>query len=54
MTKKIIIGGVGVGLVMLGIVLTFKYWIFLQMVFSGVIGPALAVAGMVLLTLIRE
>ena len=54
MTKKIVIGIAGVGLVLAGIFLTFKEWIFLQMVFSGIIGPLLAVVGLVLLTLIRE
>ncbi len=54
MSKRIILGVVGVVLLIGGITLTFKDWIFIQMLFRGVIGPLLAVAGMVCLTMLKE
>jgi len=50
--KKIVLLGAGLALLIGGVTLTFKDWIFIQMVFRGVIGPLLAVAGMVVLTLV--
>ncbi|MBF0593406.1 MAG: hypothetical protein HQL22_00405 [Candidatus Omnitrophica bacterium] len=49
--KKIVFIALGILLLVGGITLTFKDWIFIQMVFRGVIGPLLAVVGLVLLTI---
>ena len=51
MNKKILLFVLGFALVITGIVLTLRDWLFLVMVFRGVIGPALAVGGLVVLTL---
>lgn len=49
--KKCVFIGLGLLLVIGGITLTFRDWMFIQMVFRGVIGPLLAVTGMVVLTM---
>ncbi len=49
--KMILLIMAGLALVIAGVALTFRNWIFLQMFFDGVIGPLLAVAGMVILTI---
>ena len=54
MNKKIILGVAGAAVLVGGVVLTFKDWIFIQMVFRGVIGPLLAVTGLVCLTLTKD
>jgi len=51
--KKILFISLGLLLVIGGIALTFKDWIFIQMVFRGVIGPLLAVVGLVVLTIFK-
>ena len=48
--KKTIFISLGLLLVIGGITLTFRDWVFIQMVFRGVIGPLLAVIGLVVLT----
>jgi intracellular septation protein A len=52
--KKILLFAIGAVLVIGGITLTIKDWIFIKVVFRGVIGPLLAVIGLVVLTLTRE
>ena len=52
--KKIILYLVGFLLVIAGIALAIKDWFFIEMVFRGVIGPLLAVIGLVVLTLARD
>ncbi len=52
--KKLILFAIGAGLVIGGISLTFKDWAYIQMVFRGVIGPLLAVIGMVVLVIARD
>lgn len=52
--KKIILITVGFALVIGGIALVLKDWFFVQMLFRGVIGPLLAVAGLVVLTIARD
>ena len=52
--KKIIFYAVGFLLVVGGIALSIKDWFFIEMVFRGVIGPLLAVIGLVLLTMARD
>ena len=54
MNKKIVMAGVGIGVLLAGVTLTFKYWLYVQMVFFGVVGPALAVAGLVCLTMLKD
>ena len=49
--KKIIFIGLGALLVVGGITFTFRDWVLIQMVFRGVIGPLLAVTGLVVLTM---
>ena len=49
--KKIVFIVFGLALLIGGMTLTFKDWVFIQMVFRGVIGPSLAVIGMVVLTM---
>ena len=49
--KKIIFIALGLLLVIGGITLTFRDWVFIQMVFRGFIGPLLAVIGLVVLTI---
>ncbi|MEI6438516.1 MAG: hypothetical protein WCO69_07195 [Candidatus Omnitrophota bacterium] len=48
--KKVVFILIGLILVIGGITLTFRDWVFIQMVFRGVIGPLLAVIGLVVLT----
>ncbi len=48
--KKLVLIGLGLLLVIGGVTLTFRDWVFIQMVFRGVIGPLLAVIGLVVLT----
>lgn len=52
--KKIILIGLGLLLVTGGVTLTFRDWVFIQMVFRGLIGPLLAVVGMVFLTVVSS
>jgi len=52
--KKIILFAIGGVLVIGGITLTLKDWVYIQMVFRGVIGPLLAVIGMVVLVVARD
>ena len=54
MPKKIVLGVVGFTLVVAGATLAIKDWLFIQMVFRGVIGPLLAVVGLVALSLLKE
>ncbi|MBF0387528.1 MAG: hypothetical protein HQL20_06695 [Candidatus Omnitrophica bacterium] len=49
--KKLVFIFLGFLLVIGGITLTFRDWVFIHMVFRGCIGPLLAVIGMVLLTM---
>jgi hypothetical protein len=53
-TKKILLFAIGAVLVIGGITLTIKDWLFIKLLFRGVIGPLLAVVGMVVLTAARE
>ncbi len=52
--KKGIFYFVGFLLVVVGIALAIKDWFFIQMVFRGIIGPLLAVVGLVVLTIARD
>jgi intracellular septation protein A len=52
--KKILLFAVGAALVVGGITLTLKDWSYIQMVFRGVIGPLLAVIGMVVLVVAKD
>lgn len=54
MTRKIVLGIVGGALLAAGTTFAFKDWVFIQMVFRGVFGPAMAVAGLVCLTMLRD
>lgn len=54
MLKKTAFYIFGALLVIVGITLTLRDWAYIQMVFRGVIGPLLAVIGMVLLVLGRD
>jgi hypothetical protein len=51
MSKKVLFFVGGFVLVIAGVALTLRDWLFVQLVFRGVIGPVLAVAGMVVLAL---
>ena len=51
MNKKIVLFAAGFALVVAGVALTLRNWIFVKFIFAGVIGPVLAVAGMVVLAL---
>ncbi|MFH0752992.1 MAG: hypothetical protein V2A70_00325 [Candidatus Omnitrophota bacterium] len=51
MAKKVIFFIIGFAVLTAGIVLTLRDWLFLVMVFRGMIGPLLAVGGLVVLTL---
>ncbi|MBF0123235.1 MAG: hypothetical protein HQL21_07530 [Candidatus Omnitrophica bacterium] len=52
--KKIILYLVGFVLVIVGIAFAIKDWFFIEMVFRGIIGPLLAVIGLVVLTVARD
>ena len=52
--RKIIFYIVGFLLVVVGIALAIKDWFFIEMVFRGIIGPLLAVIGLVVLTIARD
>lgn len=52
--KKILLLAIGAVLVVGGITLVLRDWVYIKMVFRGVIGPLLAVVGMVVLTAARE
>ncbi len=54
MLKKGIFFSIGFALVIAGITLTLRDWLFLVMVFRGVIGPLMAVIGLVVLTLCKD
>ncbi len=54
MLKKTLFFIIGFALVIAGITLTLRDWFFLVMVFRGVIGPLMAVIGLVVLTLIKD
>jgi hypothetical protein len=54
MNKKILFYTLGFALVIVGITLTLRDWLFLVMVFRGVLGPVLAVGGMVVLALSKD
>lgn len=54
MNKKILFFILGFALVIIGITLTLRDWLFLVMVFRGVFGPLLAVAGLIVLTLCKD
>jgi hypothetical protein len=52
--KKIAFYLVGFLLVIVGISLALKNWFFIEILFRGIIGPLLAVAGLVILTIARD
>ena len=54
MSKKAVLFIIGFALVIAGITLTLRDWFFLVMVFRGVIGPLMAVIGLVVLALIKD
>lgn len=54
MLKKIVLGSIGVVLVLAGVTLIFKNWVFIQMIYRGCVGPVLAVIGLVCLTMIKD
>ena len=49
--KRIIFITLGLTLLIGGMTLTFKDWVYIQILFRGFIGPLLAVIGMVVLTM---
>ncbi|MBF0485912.1 MAG: hypothetical protein HQL16_05285 [Candidatus Omnitrophica bacterium] len=52
--KKTVLFVIGFTLVIAGITLAIKDWIFIQMMFRAVVGPMLAVLGLVLLAIARD
>ena len=52
--KKVIFYLIGFLLVIAGIALAIKDWFFITMLFRGIIGPLLAVIGLVVLTIARD
>ncbi len=54
MFKKALFFSLGFGLLTAGIIFTLRDWLFLVMVFRGVIGPVLAVGGLIVLTLCKD
>ena len=54
MSKKILFFTLGFALVIIGVALTLRDWLFLVMVFRGVLGPVLAVGGLVVLALSKD
>ncbi len=54
MWKKAVFFIAGFALVITGIALALKDWYFLVMVFRGLLGPLVAVIGLVILALIKE
>jgi hypothetical protein len=54
MNKKILFFTLGFALVIIGITLTLRDWLFLVMLFRGVCGPILAIGGLVVLTLCKD
>ena len=54
MSKKVLLFTLGFALVIIGITLTLRDWLFLVMLFRGVIGPLLAIAGLVVLTFCKD
>ena len=54
MNKKVLFFVLGFALVIFGVVLTLRDWLFLVMVFRGVIGPLLAVIGLVVLMFAKD
>ncbi|MEI8011441.1 MAG: hypothetical protein WCI27_03015 [Candidatus Omnitrophota bacterium] len=53
MVKKVLLFTLGFGLIIAGITLTLRDWLFLVMMFRGVSGPVLAVGGFMVLALLR-
>ncbi len=49
--NKIVFIVIGLALVVGGVTLCFRDWFFIQILFRGVIGPLLAVTGLVVLTI---
>ena len=49
MLKKSLFLILGLGLVIIGITLILRDWLFLVMLFRGVIGPVLAIGGLVVM-----
>lgn len=54
MKNKILLGVIGFVLVILGVALSLHDWAFIITVFRGVIGPLLAVVGLVLLATLKS
>lgn len=52
--KKVLLLGAGLVLVIGGMTLVIKDWFFIEMVFRGIIGPLLAVLGLVILVIARD
>ncbi len=52
--KRILLFVVGALLVVAGITITIKEWLLIKLIFRGVIGPLMAVIGLVVLTAARE
>ena len=52
--KRILLGLLGFALVVIGIALVLKHWSAVVMVFNGVIGGLLAIAGLVVLCTIKD
>ncbi|NTV29516.1 MAG: hypothetical protein HGA80_05490 [Candidatus Omnitrophica bacterium] len=52
--KRMVLYLVGAVLIVMGITFTIKDWLFIKMVFRGVVGPLMAVVGLVVLTAARD
>jgi hypothetical protein len=54
MSRKVLLFALGFALVVIGVTLTLRDWLFLVMVFRGLLGPILAVGGLMVLALTRS
>ncbi|GEM_PF-2442672 len=54
MSRKVLFFILGFVLVIIGVALTLRDWLFLVMVFRGLMGPVLAVGGLMVLALTRS
>lgn len=54
MIKRVLLGALGLFMVILGVSLTLRDWTLVRIIFSGVIGPLLAVVGLVVLSLLKR
>ncbi len=54
MNKKILLGLAGFALIILGVALSLHDWVSIVTVFRGLLGPIIAVGGLILLATLKH